>query len=85
MEVRDPRMATLEFHRAALAALREAYLALVTGGAQSYAIGSRNVTKLDLGRLSEEMKEHQKAIIDLEVALCLRKRRRAVGVVARDW
>jgi hypothetical protein len=37
-----------------LALIDAAIEALLTGGAQSYAIGSRNVTKLDLGTLFEE-------------------------------
>ncbi len=37
-----------------LALIDSAIEALLTGGAQSYSIGSRNVTKLDLGKLMEE-------------------------------
>lgn len=37
-----------------LALIDSAIEALLTGGAQSYAIGSRNVTKLDLAKLFEE-------------------------------
>jgi len=37
-----------------LALIDAAIEALLTGGAQSYSIGSRNVTKLDLGTLFEE-------------------------------
>ena len=37
-----------------LALIDAAIEALLTGGAQSYSIGSRNVTKLDLGKLFEE-------------------------------
>lgn len=85
MEVKDPRIAKLEFHRAALASLRAAYLALVDGGVQSYSIGSRSLTKLDLGKITDEIKAHEKAISELELVLHCGRRRRAVGVVPRDW
>ena len=39
-----------------LALIDAAIEALLTGGAQSYNIGSRSVTKLDLGTLFEERK-----------------------------
>lgn len=38
-----------------LAATREAIDALTTGGAKSYAIGARNVTKLDLADLWKQV------------------------------
>lgn len=37
-----------------LAQIESAIEALVTGGASSYSIGNRSVTKLDLGKLFEE-------------------------------
>lgn len=37
-----------------LAQVEAAISALLTGGASSYSIGSRSVTKLDLGQLFEE-------------------------------
>lgn len=85
MEVKDPRIAKLEFHRAALASLRCAYLALVEGGVQSYSIGSRSLTKLDLSKIMDEIKAHEKAIAEIELVLSCGKRRRAVGIVPRDW
>ena len=75
----------LTFHRAALKALREAYLALAEGGVKQYTIGSRSLTKLDLDRINEEIKGHEKAIAELDAALSGRKRRRAVAVLPRDW
>ena len=75
----------IEFHRKAVVSLREAYLALIDGGVQSYTIGSRSLTKFDLGDIMEEIKGHEKAINELEAALSGRKRRKAVGVIPRDW
>ena len=40
-----------------LAMIDAAIEALLTGGASSYSIGSRNVTKLDLGQLFEERRQ----------------------------
>jgi hypothetical protein len=45
-----------------LAQIEAAISALLTGGAQSYAIGTRNVTKLDLKSLFEERR-----ILQMEV------------------
>jgi hypothetical protein len=74
-----------EFHRTAVTKLREAYLALVDGGVQSYQIGSRSLTRFDLETIMSEIKQHEKIIDELEELLKGGKRRRAVGVVARDW
>lgn len=75
----------LTFHRSAVSKLREAYVALVEGGVQQYTIGSRSLTKLDLSKISNEINAHEKAINDLETILGGRKRRKAVGIVPRDW
>ena len=40
-----------------LAQVEAAIEALLTGGASSYSIGSRSVTKLDLGELMQQRKE----------------------------
>ena len=77
--------ARLNFHRTAKEAAQTAYIALLNGQVQSYSIGSRNLTKLDLGRLREEITYHQKEIDGLIEEMNGRKRRRAVGVIPRDW
>lgn len=78
-------IARLEFHKQARDAAQTAYIALLNGQVQSYSIGSRNLTKLDLGRLREEITYHQKEVDGLTAELSGRKRRRALGVVPRDW
>ena len=75
----------LEFHKSAAEKLRAAYIALVDGGAQSYSIGSRSLTKFDLEKIHSEIKEHEKAISELSNRLSGGRRRKAVGVVPRDW
>jgi hypothetical protein len=75
----------LEFRRAALNAAREAYVALLSGQVQSYTIGSRNLTRLDLAKLKAEIDGLEKEIDELTAALDGGRRRRAVGVVPRDW
>ena len=77
--------ARLEFHKNAMSAAQTAYIALLNGQVQSYSIGSRNLTKLDLGRLREEITYHQKEIDGLTAEINGKKRRRAVGVVPMDW
>lgn len=75
----------LDFHKSAADSLRKAYIALVDGGAQSYTIGSRSLTKFDLEKIHNEIKEHEKAIGELSALLNGGKRRKAVAVVPRDW
>lgn len=75
----------LDFHKEAVQKLREAYLALADGGVQSYSIGSRSLTKFDLEKISAEIKSHEKAIDSLSAQMAGGKRRKAVGVVFRDW
>lgn len=74
------------FRMQALESARAAYIALLSGGVQSYAIGSRNLTRLDLGTLSKEITALEKEISTIDSQLNGNGRaRRAVGVVPRDW
>lgn len=72
-------------------ARRSAYLdretEMLTGGVQSYGIGSRNLTRYqtDLSNIREAIKELDKEIERLENQLSGRASRRAIGVVPRDW
>lgn len=75
----------LEFHRSAAEKLRAAYIALADGGVQQYSIGSRSLTKFDLTKIREEIEYHEKKMAELEALLSGGKRRKAVGVVPRDW
>lgn len=75
----------LDFRRTALKAAREAYTALLSGQVQSYAIGSRNLTRLDLEKLKKEIDQLEKEIDELTAKLTGKSRRKAVGVVPRDW
>lgn len=75
----------INFRRTALKAAREAYTALLSGQVQSYAIGSRNLTRLDLGKLKEEINKLEKELDELTAEQSGKKRRRALGVTPRDW
>ena len=75
----------ISFRREALTAARDAYKALLSGQVQSYAIGSRNLTRLDLEKLKTEINELEKEIDELTAKLNGGYRRRAMGVVPRDW
>lgn len=81
MEIR----ARLEFWRSALKALREAYLALLDGGVKSYKLKDRELTMLDLPSLMKEIKEAEQKVDELESLLAGGGRRKAVGVIPRDW
>ena len=76
----------LKYKKQALEAAYAAYNDLLSGKVQSYTIGSRNLTRLDLGELEETIATLEKAVDDLEAAVSgSGKRRKAVGVVPRDW
>lgn len=75
----------LEFRQAALDAARTAYIALLSGQVKSYTIGSRNLTRLDLPQLEETISKLEKEIDELQSCLNGGKRRKAIGVVPRDW
>lgn len=77
--------ADIDFHRSAKNTLQVAYLAIAEGGVQSYSIGSRSLTKHDLGKIREEIAGHDKAIGELTAVLKGKRRRKAVGIVPRDW
>jgi uncharacterized small protein (DUF1192 family) len=75
----------IETRRTALDAAEKAYIALLSGQVQSYAIGSRNLTRLDLGELKETISTLEKEIDELEAVLRGGARRKAVGIILRDW
>lgn len=86
MASRTELEARLEFRKAALEEARTAYIALLNGQAQSYTIGSRNLTKFDLPKLKAEITALEKEVDELEAVLSgSGKRRKAVGVIPRDW
>lgn len=85
MTRKEDLAARLEFHTAARDAAQDAYIALLKGQVQSYSIGSRNLTKFDLPKLRDEITYHQKEVDGLTAEINGRSRRRAVGVVPRDW
>ena len=85
MTSREELRARLDFRKKALEAARAAYVALLEGQAQSYSIGSRNLTKFDLPKLKEEITSLEKEVDGLTAMLNGWKRRKAAGVVPRDW
>ena len=60
---------------------------MLSGGVQSYGIGSRNLARYntDLGQIRAAIKMLESEIAQLEAALSGQKPRKAVGVVPRDW
>lgn len=82
---REDARADLKFHRSAKAKLQAAYEALAEGRVKSYAIGTRTLTYFDLPTISKEISGHTKAIAELEAVLHGGSRRKAVGIVLRDW
>lgn len=75
----------LKTKKAALEAANAAYISLLEGQVKSYTIGSRNLTKFDLPQLEDTISKLEKEIDGLEAQLNGSGRRKAVGVVNRDW
>lgn len=77
----------LETKKARLSAYLDRETEMLTGGVQSYGIGSRNLTRYqtDLSNIRAAIKELDKEIEQLENQLSGRTSRRAIGVVPRDW
>ena len=77
--------ARLNFWKESLAALRKAYLALLDGEVKAYKLKDRELTMLDLPSLFKEIKEAEQRVVELENQLAGGSRRKAVGVIPRDW
>lgn len=75
----------LAFRQAALQKLREAYLELVSGNVKSYALPDRQLTRLDLPDLAQEIARLEKQVDELSALLAGSAGRRAFGVLPRDW
>ncbi len=77
--------ARLDFWKESLTALRKAYLALLDGEVKAYKLKDRELTMLDLPSLFKEIKEAEQRVDELESLLAGGSRRKAVGVIPRDW
>ena len=85
MASRETIQKRLDMRKNALDATEKAYIALLTGQVQSYAIGSRNLTRLNLSELKETISTLEKEIDELKAVLRGGGRRKAVGIIPRDW
>ena len=85
MSSRKELEARLEFRRAALDEARAAYLDIMKGRAQSYAIGSRNITKHNISELWDIIVDIEKEVDSMENILAGGSRRKSVGAIIRDW
>ena len=85
MATKEDIQKRLDFRRTSLEVAQAAYIALLSGQVQSYAIGSRNLTRLDLEKLKKEIDALEKEIDELTAKLSGKSRRRALGVVPCDW
>ena len=85
MQRKTATVEKLEFKRRVLSELRSAYIELIAGRVQSYTIGSRSLTRHNLKDLEELIAKTEKEVDELEAATQGKSRRRAIGVVPRDW
>ena len=75
----------LLFRQNAIERLYDAYEKLLAGGVKSYMIDDRQLTRLDLPELWEEIQAMEQEIDQLEAAIAGTKPRKAFGVLPRDW
>lgn len=75
----------LEFHTQRIDNLYTAYNKLLSGGVKSYRLDDRELTRLDLGKLSDEIKEAEQKVDELESLLNGQNARKAFGIIPRDW
>ncbi len=75
----------LAFREKTLERLYDAYTALVNGGVKSYMIDDRQLTRLDISALAEEIRATESEIDALTAELNGKKRRKMFGVIPRDW
>lgn len=85
MMAKESIMERLTFRKQVLDELKVAYIALISGQVQSYSIGSRSLTRLNLKDLREEMRVLENEIDGLEEQLRGGGKRKAVAVVPRDF
>ena len=75
----------IEVKEKALDAAYIAYQSLMEGNVQRYVLGSRELTKLDLEKLGNEIAKLENELEELESLLNGGARRKAVAVIPRDW
>jgi len=75
----------LEFKENCLLKAQEAYISLLSGRTQSYTIGNRSLTRLDLGKLKEEITSLEKEIDSLAAQISSGAPRKTVSVILRDY
>ncbi len=75
----------IAFRQETLDELYKAYTALVKGGVKAYMIDDRQLTRFDLPVLADEIRQLEEEIDGLEGQLDGGGRRKAVGVLPRDW
>lgn len=75
----------LAFRKKMLQKLYDAYEALVTGGVKAYMIDDRQLTRLDIDKLANEIRRLEEEIDELEAMLDGGGRRKTVGVIPMNW
>lgn len=73
------------FRESTLEKLYAAYEALAAGGVQSYMIDDRQLTRLDLKALADEIRKLEDELDELEAQLAGGASRKAVGVIPMNW
>ena len=75
----------LDYWRAQLGRLMDAYVKLIDGGVKSYQIDDRSLTRFDLPSLKKAIADAEEKVDQYEALLEGRKPRKAFGILPRDW
>lgn len=78
-------MQRLAYWKSTYEKLQAAYVALIEGGVKSYMIDDRQLSRWDLPEVEELMEKAEAKISEYENLLAGRSRRKAFGVIPRDW
>lgn len=75
----------LEIKKKQLEEAYSAYTQLLSGRVKAYTIGTRNLTRFDLPQLEDSIKKLENEVDSLEEQLRGGRKRKAVGIVPRDF
>ncbi|MBR5090192.1 MAG: hypothetical protein IK093_12260 [Ruminiclostridium sp.] len=85
MTTREQAKVLYEYYDRLIGKLTDAKFALLEGGAKSYKIDDRELTRFDIDKLGMEIDDAIKKRSEMEALMNGRAPRKAVAIVPRDW